>query len=178
MRRDDDRPTRTVWKLFWAWQDEQEEIWLRDMARRGWHLSAVGVPGRYGFERGEARDVAYRLDFKLGNGDWEAYRQLFADSGWDYVGRLGGWIYFRKEAVEGEPDEIFTDAATKARKYESVMFVLALGLLWFTIFFGIPAQIGGTFAAVLTAVQAFLALFIVYALGKLLMRVRTLRKRL
>lgn len=94
------------------------------------------------------------------------------------LGRLGGWVYFRKEAVEGEPDEIFTDAATKARKYESVIFVLALALLWFSIFFGIPGQIGGTFATVLVAVQAFLALFIVYALGNLLMRVRTLRKKL
>lgn len=178
MRHDEGCPTRTVWKLFWAWQDEQEENWLRDMARRGWHLSSVGVPGRYGFEHGASRDVVYRLDFKLGSSDWEAYRQLFADSGWDYAGRLGGWIYFRKEAVEGESDEIFTDAATKTRKYESVIFVLALSLMWFSIFFGVPAQIGGMFATVLATVQVLLALFIVYALGALLMRVRTLRRKL
>ncbi|MBK8164797.1 MAG: DUF2812 domain-containing protein [bacterium] len=178
MHHDDERPTRSVWKWFWAWQDEQEEAWLRDMAHQGWHLRTVGVPGCYGFERGAPRDVVYRLDFKLGKGDWEAYRQLFADCGWDYVGRLGGWIYFRKEAVYGQPDEIFTDAATKARKYESVMFVLALALMWFSIFFGIPKQIGGTFATVLAVVQGTLALVVVYALVNLLMRVRTLRRRL
>ncbi len=32
-------------KLFWAWQDEQEEEWLREMSRQGYAYAARDFPG-------------------------------------------------------------------------------------------------------------------------------------
>ena len=47
---------------FWAWDDEKEEAWLREMAQKGWHFQSVTPPGNYTFEKGEPRDDVYRLD--------------------------------------------------------------------------------------------------------------------
>ena len=69
-------------KWFWAWQDEAEEDWLREMSQQGWHLSSVGIPTVYDFESGEPADIVYRLDyrsyFKM---DIEDYLHLFRDAG-------------------------------------------------------------------------------------------------
>ena len=100
--------TKRRW--FWTWQDQDEEAWLAEMSRKGLHLQSVGYVGMYRFVRGEPTDYAYRLDFQsstkeeLGN-----YVQLFEDAGWEHVGQLGAWHYFRAPIVEGEAPEIFTD---------------------------------------------------------------------
>jgi hypothetical protein len=44
------------WKLFWAWQDEKEEAWLRQMAQEGLHLKSPGL-GMYTFQPGDAQDT-------------------------------------------------------------------------------------------------------------------------
>lgn len=170
--------TRRVWKWFWAWEDEREEAWLRHMARQGWHLSGVGVPGLYVFTYDTPRDVAYRLDFKFRRQDWETYKQLFADAGWEFAGQTGSWVYFRKEVRSGEPDEIFTDAASKVRKYQSVMFAVAMMMLWFPIVFNASGPDGGTAHAVYAIGKILFMLFMVYALTCLMIRVRELKRRL
>lgn len=170
--------SRRVWKWFWAWDDEREEAWLRLMARQGWHLHGVGFPGLYVFKDDSPRDVAYRLDFKFGGRDWDAYKQLFADAGWEYVGHTGSWIYFRKEIRPGDSDEIFTDAASKVRKYRSVMFAVALMLLWFPALLNTPGPDGSTAHAVSVIGKVLFILFMVYALICLALRVRELKRRL
>jgi hypothetical protein len=175
------RETRSVFKWFWAWEDEREETWLATMARQGWHLREVGVPGFYVFERGAPRAVAYRLDFKFGGRDWNEYRQLFADAGWEYVGRTGNWIYFRKEAVAGEADEIYTDATSKVRKYRSVLAVLAVFLAPLVIPLSINGFFdysGSTFRVAVSVVGSLLVLLYVYAMVRIAVRIRELNRRL
>ena len=77
-------------KLFWAWQDEKEEIWLSEMAEQGFHLDRISLPGWYDFNVGEPRKDVYRLDFQSlrSNKDRDSYLQLFADSGWEHVGDM------------------------------------------------------------------------------------------
>ena len=69
-------------KWFWAWQDEAEEEWLREMSNGGWHFSGIGFPTIYSFKSGELKDYVYRLDYRS---HWkmekEDYLQLFRDSG-------------------------------------------------------------------------------------------------
>ena len=69
-------------KWFWAWQDEKEELWLSEMAERGYHLDYIPFPCVYQFHRGEPAKYIYRLDYQaLKTKDRESYLHLFADAG-------------------------------------------------------------------------------------------------
>jgi hypothetical protein len=118
--------TMTQSRWFWAWEDEKEEAWLSEMAQKGWHFTQVAFPGRYTFEQGAPRPVAYRLDFFTDHRDKADYLQLFQDAGWEYAGEYGSWQYFRKEGQPGEAPEIFTDNDSKARKYQRVIAILVI----------------------------------------------------
>lgn len=113
-------------RLFFAWQDEQEEDWLREMSLQGLHMQRVTFPGVYDFVEGDSVDNVYRLDFKTSSHkDMKDYLQLFQDAGWEYLGRFVSWHYFRKQAKLGEETEIYTDAASKIEKYKRLVGYLA-----------------------------------------------------
>ena len=52
-------------RWFWAWQDEQEEAWLSEMATRGYHLEKPQLFGIYHFQVGDPDNVIYRLDYNV-----------------------------------------------------------------------------------------------------------------
>ena len=117
--------TKTKW--FWAWQDEKEETWLTEMAHQGLHLDDVPLPGRYQFKSGEPADYVYRLDYQsLKTKNKVSYLQLFADAGWEQVGEMGGWMYFRYESINGEAPEIYSDRESKIGKYQRILGSLAI----------------------------------------------------
>ncbi len=121
--------SKIIWKFrwFWAWQDEREEAWLAEMSREGWHLSEFGFPGVYYFHKGDPKNYIYRLDFQTSRmKDRDAYLQLFRDAGWDHLGNMSAWEYFRKEARPGEEPEIFTDPESKIEKYQRVLRFLVI----------------------------------------------------
>jgi hypothetical protein len=113
-------------KWFWAWQDDKEEQWLGEMARQGLHLNRPGIFGQYSFTQGKPQEVVYRLDFITSARKKEDYYQLFKDSGWEHVGELGGWQYWRKAMQEGVTPEIFTDADSKIQKYRRLLGFLII----------------------------------------------------
>ena len=114
-------------KWFWAWQDDDEEAWLREMSLQGWHLSSIGGPGLYIFALGEQRDYVYRLDYRHpARMEKDAYLQLFQDAGWEHLGSLSGWQYFRKIARAEEPLDIYTDVESKVEKYRRLLGVLVV----------------------------------------------------
>jgi hypothetical protein len=112
-------------KLFTVWQDQQEEAWLRQLAQQGWHLASV-APLVYSFVRGEPRDDVYRLDYLVSKADYAEYKQLFQDAGWELVGEMLGWQYFRKPAGADGPKEIYTDAESKVARYRRVLAYLII----------------------------------------------------
>jgi hypothetical protein len=57
------------------------------------------------FAHGAPRDDVNRLDCLVSKADYEEYKQLFQDAGWELVGEMMGWQYFRKPAGAGGPDE-------------------------------------------------------------------------
>jgi hypothetical protein len=122
-------------KWFWHWEDDKEEAWLRQMAKDGLHLVHPGVFGQYTFAAGEPREVVYRLDFVSMNKKDEAYFQLFRDAGWEHVGEMMGWQYWRKEVKPGETPEIFTDVESKVQKYRRLFGFLAI--IFLPIFMGV-----------------------------------------
>lgn len=101
---------------------EKEEEWLREQHKQGWKLIKVSVPGIYTFEACEPEDVIYQLDYNQeGMNNLSEYTQMFRDCGWEYVGEMVGYAYFRKSASEMVEDEaIFSDDESKMDMIERV----------------------------------------------------------
>lgn len=164
-------------KWWWVWQDGMHEQWLQEQARQGLHLHASDPLGvRMTFERGAPADMAYRWDFPGVKTD-PVYTQLFVDAGWERVVDVGGWRCWRKAVVDGKIPEIFTDAPSKVRKYQrSLALLLLCGLPLFVALVS-PASLHILQAEPRAAtVAGGSLLMLVFAIGKLVQRVRQLRQ--
>ena len=161
---------------FWAWDDEKEETWLREMAKSGWHFKSVTLPGNYVFEQGMPRDDVYRLDYLFNRKDMVNYLQIFQDAGWDYMGEMNSWQYFRKEARDGEIPEIYSDNESKSKKYQHIMLVLIIFLPIFANFTSILSRGDSDIMHILELFWAVWMVFYVYAMVRLLRRILQLKK--
>jgi hypothetical protein len=128
---------KTVVRTFFAWQEEKEEKWLREMSSEGWHLTGVGF-FNYRFEKGEPRDMIYKFDFKvLRNAEMDEYILNFKDAGWEYIGSFGAWYYFKTNADGDHSLELYNDNRSKIEKYKRLLLVLGVIILPM-MFFSIP----------------------------------------
>ncbi|MBN1260564.1 MAG: DUF2812 domain-containing protein [Anaerolineae bacterium] len=167
--------TKRVFKWFWAWNDDKEEAWLREMAQQGWHLKKVGAFGAYTFEQGEPRNVTYRLDFQSDGKEEETYLQLFTDAGWEHVGAMGGWQYFRIETPEDEHPEIYTDNTSKIQKYQRVLLFLVIFLPILIATAGSDAD-DPLFVQIVGWAMVPILLIYIYATIRLIARINELKK--
>ena len=172
--------TVNKFRWFWAWQDEAEEEWLGKMSAKGLHLIAPGFPAIYTFKVGEPKEYVYRLDYQsFHRKDREEYLQLFRDAGWEHLGQMASWQYFRKEAVKGGTNEIFTDTESKTAKYKRVLAYVG----FFYIMFGVilwsrlAAYSAYGWKDAITWLMLIMLVFFTYALIKLGMRIIKLGKR-
>jgi len=162
------------YKWFWAWQDDKEEAWLTQMSQEGLHLASLGFPGFYFFTAGEPTNYVYRLDFVTDSKDYQNYLQLFKDAGWEHMGHMGGWQYFRTLAGEGELPEIYSDTDSKIQKYRRLLAYLAIFLPIMIVVIS-----GGRVAPFFVGVQVVCAVFLIvyiFAVVKLFGRVRELKQ--
>ena len=123
----------TVTKIrFWTIADfREEEDWLREMARGGLHLLRMVVPCFYIFEKGEPRDVIYRLDF-TNDAESGDYARMLGEFGWENCGRCMGWIYWRRDAdaIANEAEgELFSDDESRLDMVKKVVQRRMLPLL-------------------------------------------------
>ncbi len=165
-------------KWFWGWDDEKEEAWLSEMAQQGWHLKRLVFSTVYEFEQGEPKEVTYRLDYNaIGRKEKDNYLLLFADAGWEHVGEISGWQYFRKEVQPGEAPEIFTDNESKIEKYKRLLSYLAilLPVYMVTTMSSFNHAEGGFWVAVRVISLAILILLSV-AILKIWQRIKQLKK--
>lgn len=164
-------------KWWWVWQDGMHERWLQEQARQGLHLHASDPLGiRMTFERGAPADMAYRWDFPGVKAD-PVYTQLFVDGGWERVVDVGGWRCWRKPVVDGKIPEIFTDVPSKVRKYQRSLVLLLVGGLPFFLVVLAPASRHVLLAEPrVSVVTGAGLLMLVYAIGKLVQRMRQLRQ--
>jgi hypothetical protein len=165
-------------RWFWAWADEKEEAYLREMALDGWHFKSVTFPGSYTFEKGEARDDFYRLDFLSNYKDKDNYLQLFEDADWSHVGQYGSWQYFRKTADKGETLEIFTDSESKQKKYGRILLYLIIFMPIYTILLTRVNETSSTFYKIITLAMFLFHLLYIYAMLMLIRRISQLKKKL
>ena len=112
------------YRVFVAWADQKEEQWLEQMAASGWHLVSGGI--RFVFERGEPRQMRYRLDYRptYPQGQDE-YFAIFRDAGWEHAGDYFGWHYFRSPVSANAP-EVFTDMESRVSKYSTLLAFVAV----------------------------------------------------
>jgi len=95
------------------WCIGETESWLSDMAAQGLHLESLGTV-IVRFRRGEPEAVRYRVDFT--NTEHfldEEQRELYAQSGWEYVCDQKNSRIFRSPEASNAP-EIHTDSAEQA----------------------------------------------------------------
>jgi hypothetical protein len=164
-------------KWFWAWQDEKEEAWLSEMAQAGWHLKWPASPGIYIFEVGAPRNDVYRLDFITSNKDYQAYLQLFQDAGWQHLGAMGGWQYFRKTRQDDEPAEIYTDPESKVQKYRRLLgFLVVLFPIYIVLFTNSPSDATHPIYLVGKLLGGALMMLFVVAMIKIYLRMNQLKR--
>jgi hypothetical protein len=161
---------------FWAWDDEKEEAWLREMSQEGWHFKSVSLPGNYTFEKGESVDYIYRLDYFIDSKDMPSYLQIFEDTGWNHMGKMGGWQYFRTESRDGNAPEIYSDKASKAKKYERLILYLVIFLPIYLSMMNITSRGEAGYMRFFSFLaEAFMLLYI-YSMVRLIGRVTKLKK--
>ncbi len=161
-------------RLFWAWEDEREEAWLREMSQQGWHLKKASL--LYTFEKGEPRDYVYRLDYTSTMKKNDDYYSLFRDAGWEYVGEMNAWQYFRKEALGGEAPEIYTDNESKVQKYRRLMGFLVIFFPILMINILNMSRIASKTASVLMGLNIILFGLYIFSMIKLYLRVQALKR--
>lgn len=118
---------RTIYKWFWVWDFEKEEVWLNEMALNGWVLDGVGFC-TYHFVRCEPGEYTVRLEMRGGD---EAYLDFMAETGSEYIGRMVKWIYFRKKTADGSFD-LFSDIDSRIRHLDRIgkmLFVVGMANL-------------------------------------------------
>lgn len=99
---------------------EEEEKYLRDMAKKGYLLEKVTMFGVYHFKKSEPVDMIYRIDFNPQKAeDRSSYLQMFKDYGWDYIQDLNEFSYFCK-VNDGSDDEIFNDNESRIEMMERI----------------------------------------------------------
>lgn len=166
-------------KWFWAWNDEKEEGWLSEMSQQGLHLEGIPFPGSYQFRKGEPGRYTYRLDYQsLKTKDKDSYLQLFSDAGWEIVGEMGGWMYFRYKANNGEPPEIYSDLESKIGKYQRVLgyLVVFLPILVLMMPNIARAEGHGPIYAILGAINFLLMVLFSIGVFQLIRRISRLKK--
>lgn len=150
--------TKKAFKIFWAWQDDAEEKWLRKMSKEGWGLKHYNW-FIYTFEQIQPTDYVYKLDYK-GNyaDDLQTYISLFEDSGWEHVDQFQNWHYFRTVATSTiETPDIYSDTESKVKKYEDLSNVILTVLLSIiTIFFIVVLPADFSFMKVLQIIYVVL----------------------
>ncbi|MHC0037615.1 DUF2812 domain-containing protein [Pseudoneobacillus sp. C159] len=122
------KKSKKVFKFFLAWQDSNEEVWLNEMARKGWALKTYKY--LYHFEKMEPTNYIYKLDYKANRDeDLDEYKMIFEEAGWEYVTRYGDWHYFRTVAEGETAPEIYTENEYQIEKYKGLLQQLISALI-------------------------------------------------
>jgi hypothetical protein len=131
----------------------EEEKWLEEQHRNGWRLTKTNGT-KYQFERCDADEWVYQLDFKEKGTAEEEYIQMFKDCGWEYVLQYDKWCYFRRKKEDGADLSIFSDRFSKIDMYSRILqsrrlivtvalFAIACAIEWLSLFTPIFKKEGG-----------------------------------
>jgi hypothetical protein len=104
--------TKTTYRFYAAWEYEKEEQKLNEASQKGLQLFKGGC-FHSKFIRDDSVRYIYQLDYNPKIADFERYREIFEEQGWEYINSTyNGWHYFRKlyrEGMEESEAHIYTD---------------------------------------------------------------------
>ena len=128
--------------------------------------------------RASRASYVYRLDWReAARRELPDYLLLFADAGWEHVGSLSGWQYFRRPTAEEPAPEIFTDVDSKVAKYERMIFAAGgAGAAVVPVMVILMFSEVDAFIALLWVALLLVALYYVIVLVGLSRRVRQLKR--
>lgn len=115
----------TIRKWFWAWEFDQEEKWLEEMAAKGQALVSARY-ATYEFEECTPGEYAVRLEMLEHTPDSEEgkqYIEFVESTGAEYIGHVMKWVYFRKKTADG-PFELHGDNATRIKHLGGIIRLL------------------------------------------------------
>ena len=118
---------KTIRKLYFVWDYDQEEVWLNEMSAKGLHLHSVGFCS-YTFDEGRPGEYVYRLemlDHLPSHAESEQYIHFVEETGAEHIGSLFRWVYFRKKA-DGSGFDLYSDLASRITHLRKVMFLIGL----------------------------------------------------
>ncbi len=122
--------------FYTIFQCEEEEKYLSDMAREGYHLVEPGL-FLYTFEEGEPKEITYRLDYDAyKKEDRLEYLQMIKDYGWEYLRDFVGYMYFRKKGGF-EDTSIFSNDMERANLLKNVLKKRLGWILLLLLIFGL-----------------------------------------
>lgn len=159
---------KKIRKWFWAWEHEQEELWLNTMAQSGWVLEKIGYATFY-FTRCEPGEYTIRLEMRESD---ENYVSFMEETGAEFVGKVINWHYFRRKAVLGNFN-IFSDTDSKINHFQKIGKVLK-GVMLANLIIGICNSINP--ALNIGWLNLLCATLLAYGLGRIHGKVEALEK--
>lgn len=184
--------SKTVWRFRPGdyWRIGEHESWFSDMAAEGLHLAKMGLIFAR-FDRGEPKKVRYRIDTTPDSSSNSDLKELYADSGWEFVTGFGEFKVY-SSLTEANATELHTDPAEQAyslqelnRKLFRNVLIVAIYAVMLMVILSTPVWLpnGTTTLTLIEGTSTFilLAISVVYLLydsvsGAISMRV--LRKSL
>uniref|UniRef100_UPI0040564B46 DUF2812 domain-containing protein n=1 Tax=Alistipes sp. TaxID=1872444 RepID=UPI0040564B46 len=112
---------KRTWRFFTVADYEKEEQYINEMAREGWHLTAVGFC-RYIFRRGEPGAYIYKLDMverTASDEVKESYFNFLTECDIRIVGEFKEWLYLQKATSSG-PFEMEDNIYAKLRHLNKI----------------------------------------------------------
>lgn len=127
------------------WRIGENESWFSDMSRKGLHLKKIGYFTAH-FEKGEPKDIKYRIDMSLDKNNSDEQKELYMESGWSFVTKFKELSVFASPASLDSP-ELHTDPAEQSYALQSfdkkiarntlyviILSILGVGLISFIWF--------------------------------------------
>jgi len=116
------------------WRIGEHESWFSDMAQEGLHLKKVGLQF-VKFTKGKPKRMKYRIDVSQGKKITPEQKEMYLESGWNYVTSYGEFNVF-SSSVEANASELHTDPAEQAytlnyldKKLSKTAFIIAVSVL-------------------------------------------------
>lgn len=173
------------------WRIGEHESWFTDMAAEGYHLKKMGLKFAK-FVKGEPKKMKYRIDVTINKKISPDQKQMYAESGWDYVTNYGYFNVFSSPNEMNAP-ELHTDLMEQSFTLKEldkklawnsfivvVLMFLSIGMLSATMFHKSAVHtlslIEGHFIQISTLI--IFDFYLIYTSLKAAISIHTLRKKL
>lgn len=160
--------------------DQKEEAWINEMSAMGWHLKKF-LFIFFTFEKGEPGKYIYRNEYI--EGQQSEYLEFLKGANIEYICKIFGWAYFRKEATEGQ-FELYTDAASKLRYLKKLfnlylmLFVPNFMVLFLNLYLGLVSERTKYLSFGVASLSIVASLLMLIAMNKVLKRSKITKENL